>query len=325
LVELVVVILIIGVLASLTAGGIFQVIDGQRQANTEQTIRTVSQDLRKQWDALLNQAKVEGIPQDVLNIAGQNAQGPNGQVLRVPDRARIIWLKLRLKQEFPTNFTEAGSPSLNNDGITKNNYITSSDLPGRYPNLPVNAGLPLATSVQAEQSAICLLLALERNRGVKFNPDDLGSTVVVDSKNYANISTKQPLQEMVDNWGGPLAYNRWPTLLPFANANNPSFWNDVDGSNPAGSSAQLRDPLDPEGLLMDSNWYNSTDKVTIANTTLQPRVEFENICHSVSNASSSGPQSYYIVPVISSKRGNPNYYVTGDLYSYNLRLAAKGS
>src|SRR5207302_5135067 len=48
---------------------------------------------------VIDQANKESIPDGVLLMAGGNAP-----------RARVIWIKLRLKQEFPMNYAEARTP-----------------------------------------------------------------------------------------------------------------------------------------------------------------------------------------------------------------------
>src|SRR5947209_3149244 len=89
LVELLVVVAIIGVLAALTASATVGVLSSQKQSNTELTIQTLMGVLDQQWQAVIDQANKEPIPDGVLLMAGGNAP-----------RARVIWIKLRLKQEF---------------------------------------------------------------------------------------------------------------------------------------------------------------------------------------------------------------------------------
>src|SRR5438105_3266921 len=96
LVELLVVVAIIGVLAALTASATVGVLSSQKQSNTSLTIQTLMGVLDQQWQAVIDQANKEAIPDGVLLMAGSNAP-----------RARVIWIKLRLKQEFPMSYAEA--------------------------------------------------------------------------------------------------------------------------------------------------------------------------------------------------------------------------
>src|SRR2546430_1582449 len=100
LVELLVVIAIIAVLAALTVGAVFKVIGVQQSSNTSLTIKTVSSLLDKHWAYVISNASQQNVPPSVMAIAGYE-----------PKRAQVIWKKLRLKQEFPMNVTEALAPS----------------------------------------------------------------------------------------------------------------------------------------------------------------------------------------------------------------------
>src|SRR4051794_21925500 len=100
LVELLVVFAIIAILSALTVVAVFKVIGVQQHSNTELTVKTVSSLLDKHWAAVLNQNKNSQIPAKVMAIAAND-----------PRRAQVIWNKLKLKQEFPMNLTEALNPS----------------------------------------------------------------------------------------------------------------------------------------------------------------------------------------------------------------------
>src|SRR6516225_5863841 len=92
LVEMMVVIAIIAVLAGLSAAAYFKWIDIKSQDTTETNLRRVDELLKRQMKAIVDKAgsNAEVIPQSVLTMAGGDRR-----------RARVIWIKLRLKQEFP--------------------------------------------------------------------------------------------------------------------------------------------------------------------------------------------------------------------------------
>src|SRR5437588_672086 len=75
-------------------------------------------------------------------------------------RAKVIYLKLRLKQEFPTNYADAVSPAPAYSLFGKPSYSTTLD--------PSIAGQPY-------ESSACLYAALRQSRrGMSaFNPDDI--------------------------------------------------------------------------------------------------------------------------------------------------------
>jgi prepilin-type N-terminal cleavage/methylation domain-containing protein len=194
LVEMLVVMAIIAILVSLTAAAVFKVIGVQRANNTVLTVKSASSLLDKQWAAVIGQAKNEQIPSSVMTLAGND-----------PTRARVIWTKLRLRQEFPMNISEALYPYW----AGTSNFLTASDLPANlqgkkyyydritkaFPQLlpilnpsPVNPNLnwpnlsaiypsgsatgqtspPFTNSSQQLwplESSFCLTMALQVNRG----------------------------------------------------------------------------------------------------------------------------------------------------------------
>src|SRR5262249_47483450 len=102
LVELLIVIAIMGLLVSITAAAAVRVFSRQKASNTETLITMLSRALNQHWMAVIDQAKNEPIPAGVLALAGTDGDSAR--------RARVIWIKLRLNQEFPTTFAEVVSP-----------------------------------------------------------------------------------------------------------------------------------------------------------------------------------------------------------------------
>src|SRR5215471_17902198 len=96
LIELLVVIVIIGLLLTISAATAMRVLARQKSSNTETLITTLARALNQHWMAVVDQAKTESIPPGVLTLAGNDDR-----------RARVIWIKLRLRQEFPMTFAEA--------------------------------------------------------------------------------------------------------------------------------------------------------------------------------------------------------------------------
>jgi hypothetical protein len=108
---------------------------------------------------------------------------------------------------------------------------------------------------------------------------------------------------IVDGWGNPMSFYRWPTPAPVAydllgdptNARN----RDVDQSCPGGASATYRDPDDPQGKLIAPTW-NSFQNAAVVQW-------FELHCHSVHEGVTPQtwlPRSYYMGPVIVSSGRN---------------------
>jgi prepilin-type N-terminal cleavage/methylation domain-containing protein len=294
LVEMLVVLAILVVLASLSAAGIVRWIASQSQDTTETTLRQLDQLLNRQVKAVLDKADKENIPASVVSMAGGDQK-----------RARVIWKKLRLKQEFPTSYYEAWYPYAAANGVA---ILPVADLPAKTVytrGLPKPATAPptAAAAPAPNESSVCLLLALSQNRGgVRLSADDLPNTA------QSELSPGGP-KLIVDAWGQPLAFYRWPT------GNT-----ELIGQN----TTKFADPLDPEGLLLNPTWYASAGKG-----------QFEALCHPISP---DGQRAYYVVPTLASggrdntlgldltTMATTNANVTADnIYSYRLRLGIRGS
>src|SRR5205823_12135832 len=100
LIELIIVITIIAILAALTTGVAMRYYGIQQQRNSEVTVTKLYEGLKDQWDTVIRQAKEEPISQQATWLANYGG-GTSNDV-----QARVIHIKLRLKQEFPMDFTE---------------------------------------------------------------------------------------------------------------------------------------------------------------------------------------------------------------------------
>jgi prepilin-type N-terminal cleavage/methylation domain-containing protein len=309
LTELLIVIALGAVLSALTAAATMAVLGRQKITNTEWVLKTLHTAVDQHWRAVIEAAQTE--PPSNAAIALAAVQGQSSTDDR---RVRVIHIKLRLKQEFPMNFTEAfANPSYAADlaalGITAGN---------NPPRIGANPG-------EATEASVCLYLALQKKRkGVSFDVSSLGANttdgVYKDPRNGPIV-----VKQFVDGWGTAIRFFRWPT----GNA-------EVDALNPAPSTdvryQTFRDPLDRDGLLMNTAWWSGAQ-----------RGIFENTLHSVSNATGTAPQSFFVLPVIASAGPNhqfeiampgtatavdpmtPNSLASDDVYSYRLlSLGARG-
>jgi prepilin-type N-terminal cleavage/methylation domain-containing protein len=296
--EMLVVIAILGVLASLSAAAYFRWLDSTKQTTTETTMQQVYPILEDQIKAVLKAAETEAIPNSVFAMAGNH-----------PVRARIIWKKLRLKQEFPVTYTEATAPYLAAAAIYN---LPAADLPAK--SVYVRA-LPAAAASTVDSSALLLLALQQKRGGLRLEPDSMTSVSVADINGYG-------VKEILDAWGNPLAFYRWPT----GNA-------ELQGKNPApagAKAARYADPLDPEGLLLSQGWYNDA----LGNPT-QMRLQFESLCHPISP--DNGNTAYFIIPALASAGIDGNFGLDAtlnitdpvaaadNLYSWRLRLGNKGN
>jgi prepilin-type N-terminal cleavage/methylation domain-containing protein len=195
LVEMLVVLAIIVVIASLGLGAFFKARDMQMKRNTEATIQVCNGGLTGQYSAVLDTAKTESI-------------NPTAQALSGGDdrRARVIHILMALKREFPTSFAEARAGG--NQAYVR---ALQNAKPGRSPE---------------EEASACLYLALkQRRRGVDFDPETALSKVEL------RDTFGDGIKEIVDGWGRPIYLVRWPSNVPALNPAGPQAFNPANPSD----------------------------------------------------------------------------------------------
>ncbi len=282
LVELLVVIAIIAVLASMVILGVFAMIGNRTKSNTEANVRVLHKMLQTRWAAVIADAKKE-------------TPSPAAQSLAAFDleRARAIWIKVRLAEAFPISFSELESDPKKVVNIV-NTYIPANKLKPHFTKYRTTITAYPAVPGPTESSA-CLLMALRTLQADGLAIDDQMKNAVVDTDGDG-------IPELIDGWGRPLAFFRFP-------------WNDsaLQAANPtAGNSAagKYSDPTDPFGKLLDnkqpSNWYKTTSPVNF-------RAIFESTFHPIMVTATNN--AYYTTPVIASAGKDGLMMLNGDLSS----------
>lgn len=250
-IELLIVLAIVALLGSLAASAVFRVRATSERTATETTLTKLASALDVHWKAVIDSARKEydslpaNIKQNLVTLADNavgSASAPKPHPRR-DDRARLLYIKLRLKQEFPTNFQTAQNPTYPGDAsspaVPRHVFLPSQPVPGAAAEAPLPASLNRFTGKPAYvkavnnkplapmfQSSALLVLALEQSRaGVSAVPLDqmVGSNF---------IRTEGQFRYLVDSWGKPLQFYIFPTAQSAAVT-------DLQGS----------DPQDPEGLL----------------------------------------------------------------------------
>jgi prepilin-type N-terminal cleavage/methylation domain-containing protein len=277
IIELLIVLAIIAIILSLTLAAVQAIFGGQDKKNTELTIKRLDEAIKAQMRAVIDQAKEKDPPPGVVALAGGDMR-----------RAKVIWIKLQLKRNFPMTFREAIAPHLV-DGVTVTPYLTAVDLPPLKQfvdavNAVVATGpiTPAGQYTPDEASHLMYLsLSIDR-RGTKFVPEQqLGPASI-----YQDPSGQGGLNGFKDAWDQPLTFFRWPTHF----ADNLKAT--INGAN---------DLQDPERTLLDVNWNNQ------AQWTAKGGVYwFEQLCHLVHDptAATWTPVSFYAPPAIVS--GGPD-------------------
>jgi prepilin-type N-terminal cleavage/methylation domain-containing protein len=320
LVEMLVVITLIGVLAALVAVAVTKVIGGQRRANTVGAIKTIQKVLNEHVAYVVAEARKE-----------QGLAGPFALIDSVfgPDdtggeRNRIIWIKMRLIEAFPMSYAEVKWPPRPNqpldgpfpyrahiipDNLKKYNSTYNKQLGGRaFDNF---ASPPKVPPPGPTESAACLLMALSIMRnGTALNLDNLGSNNVADTDGDGHM-------ELIDGWGNPLVFFRFPTQNQTLQYSYPT----------TAAATKYADPLDPTGVLF--NWKGGR------------RPFFESNVHAIQYGQPflkppppPPPPGAYIVPTIVSAGPDgvlgldasmkilppgPNGSAEDNIYSFDLR------
>lgn len=258
IIELMLVLAIIGILISLSVAGVMKVASAQQVSLTRTVETQLASQVGKSWSAVADKARNEAPSGDALSMAGGNRE-----------RAKVIHLKLRLRQAFPISFQEVLDPSVS---------------PASYKPLPVyqtylsQAGVTSAAYGQPWESSACLLMALQRGpSGTGINLEDLGVGSAVKSVTVAGTSN---IQILTDSWGNPFVFSRWPNgdasgVSPV----NPSGYQPV--------SAGYLDPGDPKGELTRSSWVSSAGAATFSK--YHPLIPAGNSLNLTPRIVSSGP------------------------------------
>lgn len=304
-VELLVVLAILGVLVALTVGGTFQMIESQRQSNTETAMRSVQQVLEKQWNQVIADAKKEPPSQGAIELARVMTPSP---IADLP-RARVLWIKLRLMEAFPTSFAEIiPGPTT---PIVYQKYAGHYLIPPeRRKHMATYLGMlksRTGSTSSVTESSACLFMILSQPRaGIRFNAEEaLGTTAVADTDGDG-------LKEIVDSWGTPLGFFRFPT-----------------GNLELSTRGGNRDPGDPDSSLLNPKWLNNPPSPPAPATR---KGDFITIFGY--DPSTSG----YIMPTLVSAARNKTFglnaamaVISGqeneaddNIYSFRLRLGARG-
>jgi prepilin-type N-terminal cleavage/methylation domain-containing protein len=278
LIELLIVVAIIAVLAGLLGAAVTKLIPVQVRKNTENTIRKTNALLQRNWKAVIDQAAAEvrgRLPVSSTTLSNITTLA-NGDM----DRLKVIWTKLRLKQQFPMSYAEAVNP----DGL-QGFFISAEPTYTTLFKATTNAKGQIVPGVSSNdpstEMAACLLLALTgvKRSGVNVDADSLNSL-------EARDTDRDGFLEIVDGWGTPLAFFRWPVSNPYLNQ-----------LAPAGLT--YLDTQDPMGRLQVTSWINqSVVNAFNPTTTTTCGVAFQSLFgYAASNNS-------YLIPVICSAGPN---------------------
>jgi prepilin-type N-terminal cleavage/methylation domain-containing protein len=249
LIELLTVIAIIAILCAMSAGVVFRVMSSQYNKRTEATVKKVQGAFDQQLKAVVDDAHEE-TRKSYSSITASQKQALLNLASNDRDRAAVIWLKLRIKQEFPQTFFEVlnwsnspapGIPPMNNFLPVKQAYFL--EIQGA-------TAAPLNNPNPRESAALLYLALTQTRRGVTFSADEIGGAVKVE-----NIGGKD-FKIIVDAWGSPITFERWTT--------DTALITELSGSGYPAPVSGHKDPQDPMGKLIVPGQPNPAYLNTIA-------------------------------------------------------------
>jgi len=299
LVELLLVIAIITMLIGLSVSALFQFVTGQHEKNTKFMMTQLNGALNKHWTAVAQTAAKENwSTPDNANALPLIKQWAGND----DNRARVMYVKFRLKQEFPTTFDEALNPYPLPPKPTYKAYLAKLGITGSSP------------ATAPYESSVCLYMALTLSTGgTQFKADQLGLAV----REFDAPSGK--IKGFTDDWNNPLVFARWPWGDPNLQNLAPTVLN----TPPAGPVSAMLDKDDPDGRLVDANWQANYPQGLAA---------FQQYAHPVVNPANGF--AYYLIPVLVSAGRDNNLGINGgdfatlkvsnpsaagdNIYSYNL-------
>jgi len=242
LIELIVVIGIIALLASLTLSAVFRMQESRRESNTSIHLNKIQMELEKQWKAKVSAISKE-TPPDVIFEITKNVDGTRDLA-----RAKALHMKLRLRQEFPQHFNEVFAPA---PPLSFNNqtYIYAGK-----PMFKKAAGTPLTdaqgrcieNTPEAQSAALLVLILSQGAGGSTTDVDTIARTKLMDypQQGGGNIS----LKVFSDEWGNHMAFRRVADddmTDVLTDLNQPPFV----AAPPSPTPPTKADPQDPEGRL----------------------------------------------------------------------------
>jgi type II secretory pathway pseudopilin PulG len=337
MIELLVVMTIIAALTSLVVGAVFTVREAQMKSFTETLVQKLASALDQHWKAATDQIREEPVPIWAFTMANND-----------PRIAKVIYLKTRLKQEFPVSFFEAIYPNANYTPGQVAKYQTPGNSPNDLPpksayaralgtlTPPSGAYIPaigstifppdnaLPANLQGFEASALLYMALSQGRRglTGFNPDENVEPTAIRTATVGGVTLKY----FVDSWGNPVRHWAFPYLN--TELNESPYRQDISKNGIVTTqNQQSPDPQDPERAFA---------AFTSAQYLLQPN--FVQMVHPVQpNGPNSPPVLQMLIPVVGSaghdsQWGMSEYFLmtpdgTGgdndNIYSYRLRRVGR--
>ncbi|CAN5568778.1 hypothetical protein BH11PLA2_BH11PLA2_35720 [soil metagenome] len=249
LIELLVVIALLSLLAALSVGTFFRIRSGQLVSATETTMQKLNTGLDRIWSAERDRAEKEfvekklpnGIQVDSLLVAC----GGSNEV----DRAKAVWMLMRMKLEFPQTFAQARTNVTVLGTIVLPARTTFQVVPNTAPTTADEANLQAA-------ALLYLILSEKGSRGEIFDVDSLNAWVKPITVNGYTGKC------FVDAYGTPITYARFLTNEELNEAPYTKI--------PTVTATTSNNPFDPKGRLSSASipaWTNRASFNTLSGIT----------------------------------------------------------
>jgi prepilin-type N-terminal cleavage/methylation domain-containing protein len=201
LLELLVVLSIMGLLAAITISAVGRYKQSSIEKNTNTQLLKVQVALEQQYKGAIETIRKESVPQPIIDLT-KHANGTADM-----PRAKALYMKLRLRQEFPQTFTEVHLPTFQAEFMTPP-VAPSSQLAGMYPPKPVfqlAIGTPTG-NYDLESAALLYLILTQSRAGSNFDVDNVGRVTSVDIGG-------RPMKVFLDYFDTPIGFRRWADAI----------------------------------------------------------------------------------------------------------------
>jgi prepilin-type N-terminal cleavage/methylation domain-containing protein len=231
LVELIVVLSIIAILATLSAAVVLRLQQSSKETNTNTHLQKIQLGLDQQWKAARDKIASENVPPAIIT-ATQSTGGINDM-----GRAKALHMKLRLRQEFPQSYFEA-------DPAKFSHYYPGAWTLTEYRPKPLfSAAIGTGSGNPEDEAGVLLMLILSQGRGGSaFNAEEVGPTKLI------TVGGKE-MRVFVDAWGSPISFRRWTDASDDAALQGAGLWPSAELSVAPYAGTGNPDRQDPDGKL----------------------------------------------------------------------------
>jgi prepilin-type N-terminal cleavage/methylation domain-containing protein len=286
LIEILVVLAIIGILVALTAAALQKTVEGQNAKTSETQVFKLQQALDQEYDRVVakcaQDATNKQIPPQVVTACDGNEA-----------RAKAVWTAFQLRLNFPDTFAEAALPSLTivDAGGNPAYSIAQPTIFAPFANMyPI--GTPSPFEAEEESGALLYVILAKRSQQGGGAMATAAEDVTQASRRKASFAgTGKEFETFADAFKRSVGFRRWEqtrtttaaigtatqtnnnsgytTGLALDEVQRPPF---VDPAKSVDTAPNAnRDPLDPQGLVL--NWNlptNGTDQRIYIKTGLFP-------------------------------------------------------